>query len=88
MLNIIIVYWMIVCIFEYLFQKKIKELKEIIAKQTTIKEKYDPELIKLLHKGKVMDDEDAVDKYSIDAEGYVVLVKQLPGKPKPPVCRI
>lgn len=62
----------------------IKELKEKIAKQTVIEEKYNPELIKLLCKGKVMDDEDSINNYSLDDNSYVVLVKQLPGKPKPP----
>jgi hypothetical protein len=32
-----------------------------------------------------MDDEDTVESFSIKADGYLVLVKQTPGKPKPPV---
>jgi len=32
-----------------------------------------------------MDDEETVNSYSIKSDGFLVLVKQTPGKPKPPV---
>jgi 6-phosphogluconolactonase (cycloisomerase 2 family) len=50
-----------------------------------VPQQYDPELLKLLYSGKVMDDEDTVESFSIKDDGYLVLVKQTPGKPKPPV---
>jgi hypothetical protein len=62
----------------------VKQLKEKIAAKDGWKEKYDPELLKLLCAGKVMDDEDTVNTYTIKPDGYLVLVKQTPGKPKPP----
>jgi hypothetical protein len=33
-----------------------------------------------------MDDDETVKSFSIKPDGYLVLVKQTPGKPKPPVC--
>jgi hypothetical protein len=32
-----------------------------------------------------MDDEETVEHYAIKPDGFLVLVKQTPGKPKPPV---
>ncbi len=64
---------------------KVKALKEKIAAKDDLREKYDPELLKLLYTGKVMDDEETVNSYSIKSDGFLVLVKQTPGKPKPPV---
>lgn len=64
---------------------KVKALKENIAAKNDLREKYDPELLKLLCTGKVMDDEETVKSYEIKSEGFLVLVKQTPGKPKPPV---
>ncbi len=60
-------------------------LKDKIAARDDLREKYDPELLKLLCSGKVMDDEDTVETYTIKPDGFLVLVKQTPGKPKPPV---
>jgi UV excision repair protein RAD23 len=62
----------------------IKVLKEKIAAKDDLREKYDPELLKLLYTGKVMDDEETVEHYAIKPDGFLVLVKQTPGKPKPP----
>jgi len=64
---------------------KVKALKENIAAKNDLREKYDPELLKLLCTGKVMDDEETVKSYEIKSDGFLVLVKQTPGKPKPPV---
>jgi hypothetical protein len=50
-----------------------------------VPQKYDPELLKLLYTGKVMDDDETVDSFTIKSDGFLVLVKQTPGKPKPPV---
>jgi len=60
-------------------------LKDKIAARDDLREKYDPELLKLLCSGKVMDDDDTVETYTIKPDGFLVLVKQTPGKPKPPV---
>ncbi|CAF2140037.1 unnamed protein product [Rotaria magnacalcarata] len=65
-------------------EDSVKALKDTIAARDDLREKYDPELLKLLYKGKVMDDEDSVASYTINPEGFLVLVKQTPGKPKPP----
>ncbi len=62
-------------------------LKDKIAARDDLKEKYDPELLKLLCSGKVMDDDDTVETYTIKPDGFLVLVKQTPGKPKPPVYK-
>ncbi|CAF3325373.1 unnamed protein product [Rotaria socialis] len=65
-------------------EESVKVLKDTIAARDDLREKYDPELLKLLYKGKVMDDEDSVASYTISSEDFLVLVKQTPGKPKPP----
>ncbi|CAF0742032.1 unnamed protein product [Rotaria sp. Silwood1] len=62
----------------------VRAVKETIAARDDLREKYDPDLLKLLCKGKVMDDEDTIESYEIKADNYLVLVKQTPGKPKPP----
>ncbi|CAF1198772.1 unnamed protein product [Rotaria sordida] len=62
----------------------VKVVKENIAAKNDLREKYDADLLKLLCKGKVMDDEDTIESFNIPSDGYLVLVKQTPGKPKPP----
>lgn len=62
----------------------IKVLKEKIAAKDDLPDKYDPELLKLLYTGKVMDDDETVEHYAVKTDGFLVLVKQTPGKPKPP----
>jgi hypothetical protein len=58
-------------------------LKERIAARDDLPEKYDADLLKLLCGGKVMDDEDQLKTFTVKPEGFLVLVKQTPGKPKP-----
>ena len=58
-------------------------MKENIASRDDLREKYDADLLKLLCTGKVMDDEDALNSFTIKPDGFLVLVKQTPGKTKP-----
>ncbi|CAF0898364.1 unnamed protein product [Adineta steineri] len=62
----------------------VKALKEKIAARDDLREKYNAELLKLLCTGKVMDDEDMLNTFTIKEDGFLLLVKQTPGKPKPP----
>ncbi len=58
-------------------------MKERIAARDDLREKYDAELLKLLCAGKVMDDDEQIKTFTIKPDGFLVLVKQTPGKPKP-----
>ena len=67
------------------FRLKVFNLKKVIAETSKKEPKYDAELIKLLCIGQVMDDEKTVRDFDIKPDSFLVLVRQKPGKVKPPV---